>query len=249
MRRFCIATSAAILFAACANIEELPSLVEKPPALLAPPEPLVEAPRPAEGALWRGDQSRRFLAFENRAKRIGDLVSVIILEEASAENEAKTELDHSSAFDATLNSDVALQTLVTRPIRRILGLLGFTDQKNDADPSTELSIIESSAETSYDGEGKLERSASFTTKIACVVTDQTESGLLHIQGERHLTINGETQIIQLSGFVRPEDIRIDNTLPSELIAAADIRYGGVGLVSEQQRMPWLSRLLRLALPF
>ena len=88
-----------------------------------------------------------------------------------------------------------------------------------------------------------------TTKIACVVTDQTDSGLLHIQGERHLTINGETQIIRLSGFVRPEDIRIDNTLPSELIAAADIRYGGVGVVSEEQRMPWLSRIMRLGLPF
>ncbi|MCP5071082.1 MAG: flagellar basal body L-ring protein FlgH, partial [bacterium] len=101
----------------------------------------------------------------------------------------------------------------------------------------------------YTGEGKLERSANFTTKIACVVTDVTPSGLLHIEGERHLTINGETQVIALSGFVRPEDVRIDNTLPSELVASADIRYGGVGVVSEEQRMPWLTRLMRLALPF
>lgn len=82
-----------------------------------------------------------------------------------------------------------------------------------------------------------------------MVTEVTDSGLLRIEGERHLTINRETQIIRLSGYVRAEDVRIDNTIPSTLIASADIHYGGEGVVSEHQRVPWLMRFFQAILPF
>jgi flagellar L-ring protein FlgH len=82
-----------------------------------------------------------------------------------------------------------------------------------------------------------------------VVTEVSASGLLRIEGERHLTINDETQIISLSGYVRPEDIQIDNTVPSSLVASADIHFGGRGVLSAKQRVPWISRLADLLLPF
>ena len=197
-------------------------------------------PRPA---------SRRFLAFENRAKRVGDLITVEIQEQAMAENEATTELTRDSKYEATLNSDVALQTLVTRPIRNILGFLGFTDQKTDKDPTEELSIVEARTKSEFDGEGIMKRKARFTTTVACLVTEITPSGLMRIEGERHLRINNETEVIRITGFVRPEDIAIDNTIASVLIASADIYYGGVGLNAEQQEAPWLARLFWKLLPF
>ncbi len=221
----------------------------RPPLLPSPPAPTAEVYVPAEGSLWRGDASRRFLAFENRAKRVGDLITVEIKEQAIAENEATTELSRDSKYEATLNSEVALQTLVTRPIRNILGFLGFTDQRNDKDPSAELSIVEAETKSNFDGEGSMKREASFTTTVACLVTDITPSGLMRIEGERHLRINNETEVIRISGFVRPEDIQIDNTISSVLIASADIHYGGVGLNAEQQQGPWLSRLFWALLPF
>jgi flagellar L-ring protein precursor FlgH len=73
--------------------------------------------------------------------------------------------------------------------------------------------------------------------------------LLRIEGERHLRINNETEIIKVSGFVRPEDIRIDNTVPSVLIASADIYYGGLGLTAEQQKPGWMARVFNALLPF
>ncbi len=82
-----------------------------------------------------------------------------------------------------------------------------------------------------------------------MVTEVTSSGLLRIEGERHLTINDETQIIRLSGYVRPEDVRIDNTVPSTLIASANIHYGGKGVIAEHQRVPWLMRVFQILLPF
>ena len=238
--------------AACRVPEGMPGKAHvdpDPPRVLAPPAPDVPAHESTAGSLWRGDASRRFLAFENRAKRVGDLVTVLIEESAEAENEATTELDRQSNIQATLDSDVALQTLVTKPIRTLLSLIGFTDQRNDSDPQGPVSVVDAQTSAAYEGEGKLERRASFTTKVACMVTEITPSGLMRLEGTRNLTINEETQIIRLSGFVRPEDVRIDNTVPSTLVASADIEYTGVGVVSDEQRVPWLARVLKLVLPF
>ncbi len=196
-----------LMLVGCAELQ-LPSLYGEPPLLPQPPAPTVDVYIPAEGSLWRGDASRRFLAFENRAKQVGDLITVKIAEQAMAENEATTELTRDSKYEATLNSDVALQTLVTRPIRNILGFLGFTDQKTDKDPTEELSIVESKTKSEFDGEGSMKRRARFTTTVACLVTDITPSGLMRIEGERHLRINNETDVIKISVFVRPDDVVI-----------------------------------------
>ncbi len=241
-----------LVAAACRVPEGMPGKAHidpDPPAVLAPPSPPESVHEATSGSLWRGDASRRFLAFENRAKRVGDLVTVLIEESAEAENEATTELDRQSNIQATLDSDVALQTLVTKPIRTLLSLLGFTNQRNDNDPQGPVSVIDAQTTSAYDGEGKLERRASFTTKVACMVTEVTPSGLMRLEGTRNLTINEETQVIRLHGFVRPEDVRIDNTVPSTLIASADIQYTGVGVISDEQRPPWLARVLKLVLPF
>ena len=237
-----------LCLAACAELA-MPGFTPKPPPLPEPPAPVPIAYTPAEGSLWQGETSRRFLAFENRAKAVGDLITVEIAEKAMAENEATTELDRKTSYEATLNSDVALQTLITRPIRNILGFLGFTDQQTDKDPTGELSIVEAETSSKFDGEGSMKREATFTTTVACLVTEVTASGLLRIEGERHLRINNETEIIQVSGFVRPEDVKIDNTVPSILIASADIHYGGLGLNAEQQKPGWLARVFNALLPF
>lgn len=241
------AAALAIFLSACAD---LPAILDKKPERMnRPPLPTPELHTPTVGSLWSGESSRRFLAFENRAKRIGDLITVLIEEEATAESEATTDLERKSTFNATLNSDIVLQTLVTRPIISILSFLGFTDRKTDKDPTGSVSIVNAATTSKYEGDGTVEREANFTATIACIVTGVTESGLLEIEGERHLTINQDTQIIRLSGYVRPEDVRIDNTVPSSLIASADIQYGGEGVVADQQRAPWLARIFGLALPF
>ena len=223
---------------------------EKVPPLRELPAPPVEAQHaPSDGSLWRGDASRRFLAFENRAKQLGDLVTVVIKEKAEAENSSTTDLERNSDYSASIDSDIQLQTLITRPVRNILRLLGFTNDRSERDPNANVNIVDAATQSTFEGEGTIERQSEFTTTIACVVTEVTPAGLLRIEGERHLTINFETQIIELRGYVRPEDIQIDNTVPSSLVASADIHFGGRGVLSAKQRVPWIARLLDLVLPF
>jgi flagellar L-ring protein precursor FlgH len=243
-----------VAFLTCACAGEGPARIDvlgstPPPPMVPPPAPEPDVFEPADGSLWRGEPSRRLLAFENRARRVGDLLTVLIEERADAEKEALTKLQRDSDIDASLDSDVALQTLITRPILNLLNLLGFTDLRSDDEPSGPVQIVDASTSTDYNGKGTLERSASFITTVACVVTDVTSSGLLRVEGTRNLTINDETQVIQLAGYVRPEDVRIDNTVPSALIAGADIYYSGAGVLSEDQRVPWLLRVFKRVLPF
>jgi flagellar L-ring protein FlgH len=248
-----LALCAAGLCAAGCAAEGLPHIdilgSTPPPMIVPPPAPEPEPFKAAEGSLWRGEASRHLLAFENRARRVGDVVTVKIEENANATNEASTKLQRDSNIDANVDSDVALQTIITRPILNLLHLLGFTDQRSDKSPSGPVNVVTAKTSTDYDGKGKLIRKASFTTTVACNVTDVTSAGLLRIEGARHLTINNETQVIELSGYVRPEDVRIDNTVPSELIASADIYYSGAGVLSEDQRVPWLVRFFKRWLPF
>jgi flagellar L-ring protein precursor FlgH len=239
-----------LLLPACAELgmrrhADLP--VEDGHELPTLPEP--ELAPATDGSLWRGDVSRRFLAFENRAKRTGDLITVQILEKAEANTEATTDLERKSSYTADLDSDIALQTLVTRPIRRLLGFLGFSSQKNDSDPQENLAIVDASTNTKFEGDGSVERESNLKTTIACLVTAITPSGLMRIEGQRYITINHETQIIRLTGYVRPEDVQIDNTVSSALIANANIEYGGKGVVSDKQRVPWLTRVFDRILPF
>ena len=251
MRRL-LRTSLICLALACAHGEKpspLSELVPEPPVPIVPPTPMPDEYRSAEGSLWRGEESRRFLAFEARAKRVGDLVTVLIEESARAQNQASTKLERESDIEATVDSEIALQTIISRPILNLLNALGFTDQRSDESPTGELSVVEATTTTEYEGDGRATRQASFTTKVACIVTDVTSTGLLKVEGVRNLKINEETQVIRLSGYVRPEDVQIDNTIPSALIASADIEYTGVGVISEEQRPPWMLRVLQWVLPF
>ncbi len=236
----------ALLAAGCA-IPGLPDDVAPPPP---PPQPPLEvSAAPAPGSLWRGDASRRFLSFEARAKQVGDLVTVLIAETAEAENQSSSEIDRSSSISSTLASDLPLRSLITRPVIGLLNLLGFANNSIDRDSTDELEVIDSTTSSSHEGEGTVKREATFTTTIACLVTGITESGLMRIEGERQIKLGHDTQVIRVSGWVRPEDVAIENTVSSSLIADARIEYVGAGAIHEAERAPWGLRVMNALLPF
>ncbi len=242
--------AAQIALALAASGCAIPGLPDDVPPPLPPPKPPLELRAdPAPGSLWRGDASRRFLAFEARAKQVGDLLTVLIAETAEAENQSSSELDRSSSISSTLSSDMPLRSLITRPLIGLLNLLGFSNNPIDRDSTEDLNVIGASTSSTHEGEGTVKREATFTTTIACLVTGVTESGLLRIEGERQIRLGHDTQVIRVAGWVRPEDVAIENTVPSSLIADARIEYVGAGAIHEAQRVPWGLRVMNALLPF
>jgi flagellar L-ring protein FlgH len=156
----------------------------------------------------------RGLAADHRAYRIGDIVTIYVLEATRAKSQAATEAG------SDLNLDVGLNSPSTQYSAN-LGLSG-----NNA----------SGAQTTRVGE--------LRTQVSAQVTDIETNGSLRIAGEQSLIVNGERQKIRITGLVRPEDINADNTVWSNRIANADLELLGVGVVSESQRQSIFYRVFK-----
>jgi flagellar L-ring protein precursor FlgH len=156
----------------------------------------------------------RGLAADHRAYRVGDIVTIYVLEATRAKSQAATEAG------SDLDLDVGLSSPSTQ-YNANLGLSGGNA---------------SGAQTTRVGE--------LRTQVSAQVTEVAANGSLRIAGEQSLIVNGERQKIRITGLVRPQDINADNTVWSNRIANADLELLGVGVVSESQRQSILYRVFK-----
>ena len=85
--------------------------------------------RTTDGSIWTGaTQGGSFLFFDEKASRVGDLVTVVIVEATRAEGDARTETDTNRIANVGLSSDVGFQKLVSSPIQGLMRVFGFDDQ-------------------------------------------------------------------------------------------------------------------------
>lgn len=156
----------------------------------------------------------RSLAADHRAYRVGDVLTVFVLEATQARSQAAT--------DAA--SDVSVDVGLSSPSTQYNASLGLGGSNV------------SGAQTTRVGEVR--------GQISARVVGLESDGRLRIEGEQSLRINGERQQIRLRGVVRPQDISADNTIVSNRIADADIELMGVGVVSESTRQSVLYRVFK-----
>ena len=158
--------------------------------------------------------SYRGLAADHRARRVGDVITVYVLEATRAKSQAATDA----------SSDLQMNAGLSSPSTQYDATLGISG------------VNSAGAQTTRVGE--------LSTQISTQVVAIEPEGVLRIAGEQTLTVNGERQRIRLSGLVRPADISADNTVWSNRIAQADLELVGVGTVSESQRQSVIYRLLK-----
>jgi len=180
----------------------------------------------ATGSIFNQHQADWF--GEKKAHQIGDLLTVILSEETQAGRTANT-----TATRQTTNN--ALSALQLDRIGSAGGLLS-TD-------STLGSTIDST------GDGTTEQTASLTGAISATVEEVLSNGNLVIRGEKLLTLSEGTEVIQIRGIIRPEDIQPDNSVLSKRIANAEISYKGTGQLANAQRIPWGTNLFFSLWPF
>jgi len=183
----------------------------------------------AQGSLWPTDD-HVFLFADRKALRVGDSVTVAIVENAQANNTADTDLSRTSAIKAGL-SDFFHQ-------KKFLGLFKLGDD-----------LITSSSDNSFKGAGSTTRQGQLTATITAIVKEVLPNGNLVVQGTRSVAVNHEEQYITITGVVRPEDINRDNVVLSSQVADANISIGGVGVVADKQRGGWGTWVFDLIWPF
>ncbi len=214
--------------------------------LPAPPPPAA----PSDGAVWRGDTaSGSFLFFDRKARGVGDLVTVVVAESATAVESAKTSTGKSSAFGIDLSSDLGLTDILQEAAAAVLEALKVTSTVTTAASGTSVGVVESEQSSAFEGDGETKRAGSFTSIVTCRVVDVLPGGLFRIYGRRELVVNHELQLITLEGLVRREDISIHNTVTSTALAEARITFDGIGVIDDKQRPSLLARLIDWVYPF
>lgn len=195
-----------------------------------------EPPNPEEGSLW-SEVSEVSLFPDIKARKVGDTVTVRIVEDPEAELNANTKTSRSSGVEASK--------------LKFLGYMQALAEKNSRlaqNPGTDDLII-AALGMKHDGKGSTDRDGHVKAYISAVVEKVLFNGNLYIIGRREVRVNNETQYITLSGIVRPKDISSSNEISSTYIADARISYAGIGPIADKQKTGWLGRVLDHVWPF
>lgn len=189
-----------------------------------------QASRPiATGSLWPADDHVFFYG-DKKALRVGDIVTVRIIESAQASNTADTDLSRSSSANASLSTFFGK--------KKFLNLFKLGDD-----------LLTTSSKNDHQGSGSTTRSGQLTATMTAVVREVLPNGNLVVQGTREVLVNHEQQFITLTGIVRPLDVDRDNVVLSTQLADASITIGGLGVVADKQRSGWGTWLFDFAWPF
>ncbi len=217
---------------------------EAPVADAAPALPV----RHVDGAIWNGKTSSgSFFFFDQKARGEGDLVTVIVDEVVQADSRALTDTDRLTRLSASASSDLGLAELFFLPFKELAKLFGADTV--DPDPGGTFNAIEAGHENVFEGEGQTQRSGRFAAVLTCRVLRVLPGNIFHIQGRRSIVVNHEEQFLTLDGYVRMEDIGINNTVPSSAVADARMTLDGVGVLDDKQRPGLIARVLDWVYPF
>lgn len=184
----------------------------------------------SNGSIWQAGSVG--LTDDYKARRKGDIVTILIVESAKASKEAKTGTSRATTVNAGVPNFMGLEA----------GIL----KNNFGDLSK---LINASVDSKYAGAGSTSRAETLNATISAKVIDVLPNGNLQIEGRRNVMVNNEDQLIIVEGTVRPADIGPDNIVNSSFIADARIQYTGKGIISDRQSPGWLMNIVDKIWPF
>ena len=160
------------------------------------------------------------LFMDLRARAVGDILTVVLVERTAASKESSTSTAKGSSIDTGF------------PV-----ILGKPPTHN----GTEILNNELSSDNSFKGEADSSQSNRLDGNITVTVAERMPNGNLLVRGEKRITLNQGEEYIRLQGIVRPVDIGPQNSVPSTKLADAQIAYSGKGALADANRAGWLSR--------
>ena len=211
----------------------LPSAADYPSAAVDASSSGADKLPPAEGSLWREDAPLISLFDDQKARRVGDILTIRVVESSAATNKASTDTSRASSVDASIDAFFNLEKR-------------FPADHPFFNP---FSKVAGGVASDFQGDGTTKRSGDLSATLTALVTRVLPNGNLVLCGSREVLINNENQIIRLTGVVRPRDISADNEVLSTYIADARISYSGSGIVNDRQKPGWLTNLVMTVWPF
>jgi flagellar L-ring protein precursor FlgH len=187
-----------------------------------------DAPAASPGGIWTPGSRLADAARDVRASQIDDMITILVVENASAVASGVTKTGRTSS---TANSISALAgiTKATGPWNNLAGVTGNTQ---------------------INGQGTTSRDVVISTTLTARVSSVLPNGAMLVEATKDLEVNSERQTITVRGIVRPADVGSDNTVRSDHLGQLELRVNGKGVAGDAIRRPFiLYRLLLGLLPF
>jgi len=185
----------------------------------APVQPqMMQAPKQVNGAIYNASTSMSLYG-DGRGHRVGDIITVNLAERTQSSKSSSSSADKSTSVNVGAPN------------------IGGQDLALFGNPLS-ASI---SGGSSFDGSGSSDMSNRLSGNITLTVHEIYPNGVMLVRGEKWLTLNQGDEYIRVSGLVRPQDIKPDNTIDSTRLADARITYSGTGVTNDANVMGWVSR--------
>ena len=183
-------------------------------------------------SLWKTDTSPSSMFADKKARRVGDIVTIVVQQNTAATRNNNTTTAKQTSVDASIASFLygpAASGMLTKG--------GTYPAMNFSDKNT------------YSGGGQINNAETITDQVAVRVIDVLPNGNLVVEGRRHTAFSGEKQDAILRGTIRYDDILANNTIYSYNIADASIQFVSKGTVTDNQNKGWFNRIWDKINPF
>lgn len=197
------------------------------------PMPEKQEARAGANSLWIPGSSGFFK--DQRASKVGDILTVLVSAKDNALMENETEQNRDDNKDSL----------------GINAFAGFENKVTDMLPSgaDAKSLVDITSNREISGDGKIDRKEKIEMTMAAIVTQILPNGNLVIEGTQEIRVNYELRQMTVKGIIRRADIRSDNTIESSKIAELRVSYGGKGVISDVQQPRYGRQFLDIISPF
>ncbi len=186
--------------------------------------PTVPAPVAATGSIFSPGDGYAALHEGWRARRVGDPLTIVLVERTAATKSAGSKLDSDGGFG------------LSPPSTGPLSLFNPSD-------------VRASGNRNFTGTGQTNQANSLSGEVSVMVAEVYPNGTMLVRGEKRVTLNRGDEFVRIKGVVRIADVDANNRVPSTRVADARISYTGRGDVARAGRQGWLSRFFQVVSPF
>ena len=172
---------------------------------------------------------------DKKAMKVNDVVTVLISENVKASSTGKKQTSESTT------TPMGGINMLVNGVNHLTGLAGMGSGLKTLKDNTTV--------RNYQGQGTNTREDKFTANVTARIVKVLNNGNYFIVGSREVLIDGEKNIIKVSGVIRASDIDSTNTIDSKYISDAKIEYKTEGEIKRSTDKNWLSKFLDAVSPF
>ncbi len=196
--------------------------------------PMPKEDRASAGAdsLWQAGRQTFFK--DQRAAKVGDIVTVTIAIDDTADLQNETDRSKTGTETDGIPNFFGAETKILPNMFK-----GVTPSK----------LVGVNSASTSNGTGKIQRSEAINLKLAATIVQVLPNGNFVIEGHQQVAVNDELRDLRLAGVIRPQDILNNNTISYDKIAEARISYGGRGMLSNLQEPSYGQQFFDAIFPF